>query len=135
MRKHPIWFLIIGIFILIIPTVVALCIVIPQMQERYVILMSSGGIITGSGMFGASKIPDKVKYSGLYKLSANAFSLMTGILLVKEFIIEILMIATIFIASFIIYKVLKEAWKDGKRKLEIDELAGKISQGVNQSSK
>lgn len=134
MRKHPIWYLIIGIFILIVPTVIALCIVVPQMQERYTVLMASGGVITGSGLFGASKIPDKVKYSGMYKLSANAFSIMTGILLVQEFIIEILMIATIFIASFIIYRILKEAWKDGKRKLEIDELAGKISQGVNKSS-
>ena len=62
MNKHPIWYLIIGIFILVAPTVIYLGFLIPQLTEAYNVLMASGGVIGGAGFYAASKIPEKLKY-------------------------------------------------------------------------
>lgn len=116
MKKKYIWYLIIGIIILIVPCSVYLGFLIPKMSEEYITLMSSGGIIASGGMYGASVIPDKVKFSGLYKLSARSFTLLVVITLVQEFIIQILGFVATFIVCFIIFSILKELYKEGRRK-------------------
>lgn len=129
---NPIWYLILGIAILIIPTVTYLCFLIPKMHDEYIILMSSGGVITGGGMFGASMIPDKVKFGTLYKTAGKAFSLLVGITLVKDFVKPLIGLVAVFIVSFIIFSIMKELWKDGKRKRENQELATEIARGLTE---
>lgn len=135
MKKHPIWFLIIGIIILIVPTATYLCFLIPKMQEEYIALMSSGGIIAGGGMYGASIIPEKIKYSGLYKLSARSFTLLTVTVLVQEFIMKIIFLVATFIISYIIYKIFKEIWKNARRRNENAELAKEIARSIAKTTK
>lgn len=135
MKKKPIWFLIIGIAVLIIPTAVYLTFLVPQLKEEYIVLMSSGGVITGGGMYGASLIPKKVKYSGLYKLSARSFTLLTVTTLVQEFIVELIGLVAVFIVSFVIFCMLKEAWKNGRRRKENSELAREIARNIAEASK
>lgn len=130
MKKHPILFLIVGIIILIVPTIIYLCFLIPKMQEEYVALMSSGGIITCGGMYGANAIPEKIKYSGLYKLSARSFTLLIVTVLVQEFIMKIIFLIATFILSYIIYRIFKEAWKNARRRKENAELAKEISRSI-----
>ena len=135
MNKHPIWYLIIGIFILVAPTVIYLGFLIPQLTEAYNVLMASGGVIGGAGFYAASKIPEKLKYSGLIKLSANSFTVFTILTLVNQFIMKIIGLAAVFVVSFIIFQILKGAWKNGKRKKENAELAEQITRSVAESSK
>lgn len=135
MKKHPIWYLIIGIFILIVPTAVYLGFLIPQMKEEYIALLSSGGVIAGGGMYGASAIPEKVKFSSLYKLSARSFTILTCITLVQEFIMEIIFLVATFIVSFIIFSILKEIWKNARRKNENAELAKEIARNIAETTK
>ena len=135
MNKHPIWYLIIGIFILVAPTVIYLGFLIPQLTEAYNTLMASGGVIGGAGFYVASKIPKKLKYSGLFKLSANSFTVFIILTLVNQFIMKIIGLAAVFVVSFIIFQILKGAWKNGKRKKENAELAEQITRSVAESSK
>lgn len=135
MRKKYIWFLVLGIFILIVPTIIYLCFLVPQLKEEYNILMASGGAIGGAGLYGASKIPDSVKYSSLFKLSANAFTLMTVGILIQEFYIEIIGLICTFIISYIIFKILLEVYKSGKRRNENAEFAKEISRNIVENSK
>lgn len=130
MKKRPIWFLIIGIFILIVPTLIYLCILVPQLKEEYSVLLASGGVIGGSGYYGASRISDKIRYSSLYKLSCNAFTTLTLITLVEKFIMQLVFLVATFIVSFIIYKILKETYKKYRRLKENGELANQISQAI-----
>lgn len=135
MKKHPIWFLIIGIFILVVPTVIYLCFLIPKLSEEYNILMASGGVIGGAGFYGAQKIPEKVKYGSLFKLAANSFTTLTVLTLVNQFIMQLIGLVATFIISFIIFIILKGAWKDGRRKKENAELATEIARSVNEITK
>ena len=135
MKKRPIWFLIIGIVILIVPSVTYLCILIPKMREEYKSLMSSGGVIATGGMYGASLIPEKVKFSALYKASARSFTLMTVIVLVQDFIPQIIGFVATFILSFIIFSFLKELYKEYKEKLKNAEFAKEIARNIIENSK
>lgn len=135
MNKHPIWYLIIGIFILVAPTVIYLGFLIPQLTEAYNTLMASGGVIGGAGFYAASKIPKKLKYSSLFKLSANSFTVFIILTLVNQFIMKIIGLAAVFVVSFVIFQILKGAWKNGKRKKENAELAEQITRSVAESSK
>lgn len=135
MKKHPIWFLIIGIFILIVPTVIYLCFLIPKLTEEYNILMASGGVIGGAGLYGTTKIPEKVKYGSLFKLAANSFTILTVLTLVQEFIMELIGLVAVFVVSFIIFQILKEAWKNGRRKKENAELAEEIARSITETTK
>lgn len=135
MKKKPILFLIIGIAVLIIPTSIYLVFLIPQLKEEYIVLMSSGGVIVSGGMYGASIIPEKVKFSGLYKLSAKSFTLLTVITLVQEFIVELIGLVAVFIVSFVVFCMLKEAWKNGKRRKENSELASEVARNIVKASK
>ena len=130
MKKKPIWFLVIGIIVLIVPTSIYLGFLIPQLKEEYIVLMSSGGVIAGGGMYGAQIIPEKVKYSSLYKTSARSFTLLTVITLVQEFIMEIIGLVAVFIISFIIFSILKETWKNARRRQEKTEFAEEIARNI-----
>ena len=130
MKKKPIWFLVIGIIVLIVPTSIYLGFLIPQLKEEYIVLMSSGGVIAGGGMYGAQIIPEKVKYSSLYKTSARSFTLLTVITLVQEFIMEIIGLVAVFIISFIIFSILKETWKNARRRKENTEFAEEIARNI-----
>lgn len=134
MKKHPIWYLVIAILILIIPTTVYLCILVPRLSEEYNVLMASGGVVGGAGLYGASKIPDKVKYSGLFKTAANSFTILTVTVLVEEFIIELVGLIAVFVVCFITFKILVEVWKNARRRKENRELAREIARSVNENS-
>ena len=135
MKKHPIWFLIIGIFILIVPTAIYFGFLASRMQEEYVVLMSSGGIITAGGMYGANAIPEEMKFSGLYKMSARSFTLLSVITIVQKFIYQIIGLAATFIVCFVIFSILKEMWKNGRRRKQSSELAKEVSRNVVESIK
>lgn len=135
MKKHPVWFLIIGIFVLIAPTAIYLVFLIPQMSEEYNVLMASGGIIGGAGFYGAHRIPEKVKYSSLFRLAANSFTTMTIITLINQFIMKLIGLAAVFIVCFIIFIILKGAWKNGRRKKENTELAREIARNIAEITK
>lgn len=134
MKKHPIWYLIIAISILIIPTAIYLCILVPQLSETYNTLMASGGIIGGAGIYGASKIPEKWKYGSLFKTATNSFTILTVTILVEEFIIELVGLVAVFVVCFIIFKILVEVWKSASRKKENSEFAKEIAQGINKNN-
>lgn len=135
MKKHPIWYLIIGIIILIAPTGVYLGFLIPAMSETYNVLMASGGVIGGAGFYGASRIPKEVKYSGLFKLAANSFTILTVITLVQEFVLQLVGLVAVFIVSFIIFIILKGVWKNGSQKLRDDRLATEVARNVAETLK
>lgn len=135
MNKHPIWYLIIGIVVLIVPTGVYLGFLIPAMSETYNVLMASGGVIGGAGFYGASRIPKEVKYSGLFKLAANSFTILTVITLVQEFVLQLVGLVAVFIVSFIIFIILKGVWKNGSQKLRDDRLATEVARNVVETLK
>lgn len=135
MNKHPIWYLIIGIIVLIVPTGVYLVFLIPSMSETYNVLMASGGVIGGAGFYGASRIPKEVKYSGLFKLAANSFTILTVITLVQEFALQLVGLVAVFIISFIAFIILKGAWKNGKQRLKDERLATEIARNVAETIK
>lgn len=130
MKKNPIIYLIMGIVILIVPTVIYLCFLIPQMSEEYNILMASGGVISLGGMYGANAIPDKVKFGALYKTAAKSFTLLVAITLVEKFIMQIIGLICTFVASYIIFIIFKEIWKNARRRKQNTELAKEVAQGV-----
>lgn len=135
MKKHPIIYLFIGIGILIVPTLIYLIFLVPKLTEEYNVLMASGGVIGSAGLYGAQKIPEELKYGKLFKLAANSFTIMIVITLVNKFIMEIIGLIAVFIVSFIIFMVLKGAWKNGRRRNENNELAKEISRNIAQTIK
>lgn len=138
MRKrkiNPILFLIIGIAILIIPGAIYLGFLIPQMSEEYIVLLSSGGVIGGAGMFGTSMITEKTKYGALYKTASKSFTLLVVITLVQEFIGELIGLAAVLIVSYILFVIFKELWKNGKRAKENSELAEEVARTLTKTTK
>lgn len=135
MKKHPIWYLIIGIVILIVPTAIYLVFLIPSLSAEYNVLMASGGVIGGAGFYGTSRIPSEVKYSGLFKLASTSFTIFTIITLVQEFIMELIGLAVTFVVSFIIFKILKGAWKNGRERLKNERLAEEVARNVIETTK
>lgn len=134
MSKHPVLYLILGIFILITPTIIYLCFLIPKLSEEYNVLMASGGVIAGGGMYGASMIPDKVKYGTLYKTAAKSFTLLTAITLVEKFIVQIIGLIAVFIASWIVFQILKGVYKNAKRRKETTEIAEEVARSIDEAS-
>ena len=135
MKKTYIWFFIFAIFILIVPTVVYLCFLIPKMKDEYIMLMSSGGVIGGAGLYAANLIPEKVKFSGLFKTSARSFTLLTVTILVEKFIDEIIGLAVTVILSYIAYKILMEVYRDRKYAQQSAKLAQEITRNVDAATK
>lgn len=134
MKKYPILYLITAIAVLIVPVSIYLCILVPKLSDEYNTLMTSGGIIGGAGLYGISKIPESIKYGKFIKTAANSFTLLTVILLVEEFISEIVLLIGLFIVCFIIFKILVEVWKDARRKKENSELAREVARNINDYS-
>lgn len=135
MKKHPIWYLIIGIFILIVPATIYLFFLVPRLTEEYKILMASAGIIGGGGMYGAELIPEKMKFASMYKLAGKAFTLLTVTTIVEKFIIQLVGLVATIVVSYIVFYVLKEVWKNARRKLENEQLASKIARSIDEASK
>ena len=134
-EMNPVWFLVIGIVVLIVPTAVYLGFLIPQLKEEYIILMSSGGVIAGGGMYGAEMIPEKVKYSSLYKTSARSFTLLTVITLVQDFIPQLIGLAIVLVVSYIIFMMMRSLYKDGKQARADKRLAKEVARGITEAVK
>lgn len=134
MKKRPVWYLIIGITILIVPTAIYLAFLIPVLSEEYNILMASGGIIGGAGMYAGSKIPDTLKYSSMFKLASNSFTIMTVMLIVEKFLLEIMGLVAVFILCFIIFQILKGVYTNARRRKENAELAEEITRTVTKNT-
>lgn len=135
MKKHPIWFLIIGIIFLIVPATVYLVFLVPQLKEEYMTLMSSAGVIGSAGVYAIEKIPDKFRYGGLFKTAARSFDTMVVLILIQDFIGQLLgLLATIFV-SFIVFKIFMEVWKDARQRKQNTELAREISRSIDKDTK
>lgn len=135
MKKHPIWFLVIGIAFLVIPATVYLIFLIPQLKEEYITLVSSAGIIGGAGVYAVEKIPDKFKYGSLFKTAARSFDAMVVLILIQDFIGQLLGLLAMIIVSFIIFKIFVEVWKDAKQRKQNAELAKEIARSIDETSK
>ena len=135
MKEHPVWYRVIGLSILIVPTLIYLCFLIPQLKEEYIILMSSGGIIGGTGMYAANLIPIDTEKSSLYKLAANSFTILTIITLVQEFIMELVFLVALFIVCFIIYKIFEGAYRNAREQKVHKQLATEITSSIAKNSK
>lgn len=135
MKKRPVFYLVFGIIILLVPTAIYLVFLVPKLTQEYNILMASGGVIGGFGFYGASKIPEKLKYSGLFKTSANAFTAFTVITIVQKFIMQLIGLCATFLISFIIFKILMEAYKNAKQRIRDSELAKEIARNIAETTK
>ena len=135
MKKKYIWFLVSAIFVLVVPTVVYLFFLIPKLEDEYIMLMSSGGVIGGAGMYAANAIPDKVRFSSLFKTSARSFTILTVTILVEKFINELIGLAVTIILSYIAYKILREVYHDRKRSQQSTELAQEIARNIDATTK
>lgn len=131
-KLNPNWYLVFGIFFLLVPTAIYLGFLIPAMKDEYIVLMSSGGVIGGAGMLGAEVIPDKVKFGTLYKTASKSFTLLVVITLVKDFMPQLIGLAVVIVVSYIVFLVFKELWKDGKRAKENVALAEEVARRVTQ---
>lgn len=136
-KKHirPVWFLIIGIFFLIVPTAIYLGFLIPAMKDEYIVLMSSGGAIGSAGLFGANMIPETAKFGTLYKTASKAMTLLVVITLVQDFIGQLLGLAAVFVVSYIVFLIFKGLWKDGRQAKLTVRLAREIPQGPIETTK
>ena len=135
MKKKYIWFLVSAIFVLVVPTIVYLFFLIPKLEDEYIMLMSSGGVIGGAGMYAANAIPDKVRFSSLFKTSARSFTILTVTILVEKFINELIGLAVTIILSYIAYKILMEVYHDRKRSQQNTELAQEIARNIDATTK
>lgn len=135
MKKKYIWFLVSAIFVLVVPAVVYLIFLIPKLEDEYIMLMSSGGVIGGAGMYAANAIPDKVRFSSLFKTSARSFTILTVTILVEKFINELIGLAVTIILSYIAYKILMEVYHDRKRSQQSTELAQEIARNIDATTK
>ena len=135
MKSKPIWYLIIGIIFLVVPVTVYLIFLVPELKEEYNVLMASGGILGGFGYYGANKIPDSVKYSGMFKTAARAYTTVILGTIVQDFLPQIIGLIAVLVTSVIIYIIFKELYKNARRKLDNKELATEIARGLNQGTK
>lgn len=129
-KMNPIWYLVIGIVLLIVPVAVYLGFLIPMMKEEYIALMASGGAMGGAGMLGSQLITEKTKMGSIFKTATKSFTLLVVVTLVQEFINQLLGLAAVAIISFILFLIFKGLYKDGRRKREDAELAGKVAESI-----
>jgi hypothetical protein len=125
----------IGILVLIVPTATYLIILCPQLSERYNTLMASGGIIGTGGLAACAKIPKSFKNSGLLKLAGQSLTILTVMTLVSEFWWQILGLTITIIASFIVFKIMLEVFKNGRRKIRAEKLATEVARSVAETLK
>lgn len=134
-KMKPIWWLIIGIILLIVPTAVYLGFLIPCMKEEYTILMASGGAIGSAGIGVSEFIPETAKYGTLYKTATKSFSMLVLITLVQDFIGQLIGLAAVVIVSYIVFKIFKELWKDGRAKQQSEYIAEKVTRSIVETTK
>lgn len=130
MKNHPVWYLVIAIFILVVPTTIYLIFLVPCLTEEYNVLMASSGVIGGSGMTAANYIPESWDKSKLLKLAARSFTILTVITIVEKFIIQLVGLVATFILSYILFKIFVGVWKNARRQKEHRELANEITRNV-----
>lgn len=129
-KMKPVGFLIIAIILLIVPTAIYVGFLIPKLKEEYAILMASGGVIGGGGMFGASMIPDKTKWGALFKTASKSFTLLVVVTLVRDFMTQLIGLAAVFTVSYILFLIFKELWKDARRAKQDTHLAEEIARNL-----
>lgn len=134
MKKHPIWYMVIGIAILVIPSVCYLFWLVPQLSEEYNVLMASGGIIGTSGLYLSDKIPDGWNHSKILKFISKGFTMLTFMTLVEKFWTKIVILLVIVIFSVSAYVIFKEVYRNAKRRIENTELATEVARSVNKNS-
>lgn len=127
---NPVWFLVIGICILIIPTAIYMGFLIPTMSEEYAIMMGSGAGLGGTGLFATGLIPDTAKYGTLYKTASKSLTMLVVITLVQNFIGRLIGLAAVFAVSYIVFLVMRGLWRDGRRKKQDEQLAEKVARGI-----
>lgn len=135
MKKKYIWIAIIAYIVLIVPPIIYLCWLIPNLTEEYNTMLASGGVIGGAAFYGASKIPDTVKFSGLFKTASRSYTLLIISILVKEFYIQCVALVAIIISCYIVFKILKGIYYDRKREFENKQFAKEISSSLNERFK
>ena len=133
-KMHPAWWLVIGICFLVIPGTVYLFFLVPQLKEEYLILMSSGGVVGGAGMFGTAMIPERIKFGALFRTASKSFTLLVVVTLVREFISQIIGFAAVVMVSSILFLIFKELWKSGRRAKENVQLAEEIARSTAKDS-
>ena len=135
MKKHPFWYLIIGITILVIPTTIYLAFLIPKLTVECRILTASAGVIGSGGLYGSSLIPENHSFSKLYKLACRSYTLLVIITIIEKFVKELIILLTIMVTSYIIFYIFKELWKNARRKINDEQLASQIARNLNENSK
>ncbi len=135
MKKRYIWIAVIAYLVLIAPTTIYLCWLVPNLTAEYNTMLASGGILGGSAFYGASKIPDTVKFSGLFKTASKSYTLLIISILIKDFYIECVGLLAIIVTCYIVFKILKGIYYDRKRQFENKQLAREISSSLNERSK
>lgn len=131
----PIWFLVIGICILIIPTAIYMGFLIPSMSEEYAIMMGSGAGIGGAGLFATGLIPDTAKFGTLYKTASKSLTMLVVITLVQNFIGRLIGLAAVFAVSYIIFLFMRGLWRDGRRKRQDEHLAKEVARSTAEAIK
>lgn len=134
-QMNPIWYMVIGILVLIIPTAIYLGFLIPRLTEEYIILMSSAGFLGGAGLFGTSQIPEKVKFGTLYKTASKATTLLVVITLVKEFIGQLIGLAVVLVVSYIIFMIMRSLYVSRKQARANKQLAEEVARSVAEATK
>lgn len=134
-QMNPIWWLIMGILILVIPTAVYLGFLIPKMQSEYIVLMSSGGIIGSAGITGCAYIPETAKYGTLYKTATKSFTMLIVITLIQDFIGQLLGLLAVLIVSYIIFVILRGKYRNGKQARQNADLADKVARATAEALK
>lgn len=136
MKKiNPIWYLVIGIAVLIIPTGIYLGFLIPAMKDEYIILMASGGAVGGAGMAGASAIPDKTRTGVLFKTASKSFTLLVVVTLVQEFMYQLIGLAAVMIISYLIFMIMRGLYKDGKQYRQAVRVAEEVARAPAKATK
>ena len=97
--------------------------------------MASAGTIGGGAFYGATLIPEKLKYGKLLKTAVNSYTLMCLIWIVQDFLPQILGCIAVFVTSFIIFRVLLGVYRDGRRKQENTELATEVARSITEAIK
>lgn len=128
---NPVWYLVIGLCILLIPAGIYLGFLIPSMSEEYNILMASGGAIGSAGLFGANMIPETAKYGTLYKTASKSMTMLVVITLVQNFIGRLIGLIAVVIISYIIFLIFKGKWKDGRQDRQNVKLAKEVARSLN----
>lgn len=134
MKKHPMWYMVIGIAILVIPSVCYLFWLVPQLSEEYNVLMASGGIIGTSGLYLSDKIPESWNHSKILKFVSKSFTMLTFMTLVEKFWTKIVVLLIIVVFSVSAYVIFKEVYKNAKRRIENAELAAEVARSVSKNS-